>query len=407
MSSFRDAGVAPTPLSASVAEHINLILDTIRAEMSMDIAFLAEFHEAARVFRGVSARVENPPIRAGDIHPLGAGYCLKVVEGALPEVIPDTADVPLTAEIPATAAVPIGAHLSVPVKLADGQIYGTLCCFSFQARPNLGNAQLFLLRRLADLMASMLAADVSTQKKRTRARKLVETALAAGDPGIVFQPIVNLKTRAITGFEALSRFRTEPQRSPDKWFADADFAGIGSRLELIAAHRAMSESRILPRDMSININLSPKTILASNLEPLLSLIDPRFLVIEITEHAAVDNYDDLQAALRAMRQRGVRIAIDDAGAGYASLQHILKLEPDVIKFDTSLTRGIDTDPSRIAMISALTEYARRTKSTVVAEGVETPEEEGTLRELGVHKGQGYLFSRPKPAGEFRGVAKAG
>ncbi len=108
-----------------------------------------------------------------------------------------------------------------------------------------------------------------------------------------------------------------------------------------------------------------------------------------------------------MRQRGVRIAIDDAGAGYASLQHILKLEPDVIKFDTSLTRGIDTDPSRIAMISALTEYARRTKSTVVAEGVETPEEEGTLRELGVHKGQGYLFSRPKPAGEFRGVAKAG
>ncbi|MCD2174905.1 sensor domain-containing phosphodiesterase [Rhizobium sp. C4] len=407
MSNLHDTGRGPTPLSAPVASNINLILDTIRTQMNMDVAFLAEFSDAVRIFQGVSSLVENPPIRAGDIHPIGAGYCRKVVEGALPQLIPNTADVPATAEIPETAEVPIGAHLSVPLKLEDGQIYGTLCCFAFTPRPDLGETQLVLLRQLADLMARMLAGDISAQKKRRRTRKLVEAAIAAGDPAIVFQPIVNLRTRAITGFEALSRFASEPPRSPDKWFADAELAGLGSRLELLAAERALTQGRTLPADCSININLSPKTILTGNLQPLLALVDPASLVIEITEHAAVDDYAELQTALKSARAQGVRIAIDDAGAGYASLHHILKLQPDIIKFDTSLTRDIDTDPLRIAMISALTEYARRTGTVVVAEGVETAEEETTLRDLGVDKGQGYLFSKPKPAAEFVEQSKAG
>lgn len=407
MKTLHDAGSVPTPLSAPVATNINLILDTIRTQMNMDVAFLAEFSNAVRVFHGVSSVVDNPPIRAGEVHPIGSGYCRKVVTGALPQLIPNTADVPLTAEIPETAAIPIGAHLSVPLRLEDGQLYGTLCCFAFTPRPDLGETQLVLLRQLSDLMARMLAGDISAQKKRSRTRKLVETAIAAGDPAIVFQPIVDLKTRAVTGFEALSRFASEPPRSPDKWFADAELAGIGGRLELVAAQHALAESRRLPPDCSININLSPQTIMTGDLKPLLAQVDPKRLVIEITEHAAVENYGDLLAALRPARAAGVQVAIDDAGAGYASLQHVLRLQPDIIKFDISLTRDIDTDPLRIAMVSALTEYGRRTGTIVVAEGVETIEEETTLRDLGVDKAQGYLFSKPKPAGEFAGVAKVG
>lgn len=394
MNSSRHTNAAPTPFSPSVVGQINLILDTIRSQMGMDVAFLAEFSEAVRIFRGVSSDHENPPIRVGDVHPIGAGYCMKVVNGALPQLIPDTAHVPLAAEIPETAAVPIGAHLSVPVGLTDGQVYGTLCCFSFQPRPGLGESQLFLLRKLADLMASILAADVGFQKKRARLRKIIEGAITAGDPGIMFQPIVELTTRRVVGYEALSRFASEPVRSPDKWFADADAAGLGNRLELIAVHRAITESRALPSGISLNINLSPKSILTSNLQALLPLMDPKDLVIEITEHARIDNYDVVQSALAEVRAAGVRIAIDDAGAGYASLQHILKLQPDIIKFDTSLTRNIDQDPLCIAMIGALVEYARRTGTIVVAEGVETLAEEATIRELGVDRAQGYLFGRP-------------
>lgn len=391
-----DINMMPTPLSPSVGYHIDLILDTIRSQMSMDVAFLAEFSDTARAFRGVSSAGENPPIRAGDIHPIGAGYCRKIVSGALPQLIPDTADVPLAVSIPETSAVPIGAHLSVPVRFKEGQVFGTLCCFSFKPRPDLGESQLMLLRRLADLVASMLAADVNAQKKRARTRRLVEAALAAGDPAIVFQPIVHLKSRQIDGYEALSRFASEPVRSPDKWFADADAVGLGRRLELVAAERAISAGRALPQGVTINVNLSPKTILTSDLQPFLSLMDPRHLVIEITEHAPIDNYDDVQAALKSLRGAGVRVAIDDAGAGYSSLQHILKLQPDIIKFDTSLTRDIDTDPLRIAMIGALTEYGRRTGTIVVAEGVETHAEENMVRELGVDRAQGYLFGRPMP-----------
>lgn len=110
------------PLSAPVATNINLILDTIRTQMNMDVAFLAEFSNAVRVFQGVSSLVDHPPIRAGEVHPIGSGYCQKVVNGALPQLIPNTADVPLTAEIPETAGIPIGAHLSVPLRLEDGQL---------------------------------------------------------------------------------------------------------------------------------------------------------------------------------------------------------------------------------------------------------------------------------------------
>ena len=400
MNSLRDSSASPTPLSAPVAANVNIILDTLRSHLRMDVAFLAEFAETARVFRGVSAAPDNPPIRAGDVHPLGAGYCQKIVDRALPELIPDTSAVPLTASIPETASIPIGAHLSVPVRFGDGHVYGTLCCFSYLPRLTLGQAELDLLHRLAGLTANMLAGDFRAHQRRRKLRKIVETALAAGDPRIAFQPIVELPTRGIVGFEALSRFASMPLRSPDKWFADASEAGIGKRVEMFAAQRAILESRRLPASASVSVNLSPATILASDLMPLLSMVEPARLVIEITEHAPIDDYAPVEAALRSIRQAGVRIAIDDAGAGYASLSHVLRLQPDIIKFDTSLTRGIDSDQRRVAMVGALVEFSRRTGTLVVAEGVETSEEERVLCELGVDRAQGYFYGRPVLAADI-------
>lgn len=406
VNSSRDAGVSVTPLSQQVAANIDIILDLIRSLLKMDVAFIAEFSDNVRIFRAVSALPDKSPIRAGDVHPLAAGYCQKVVDRSLPELIPDTAEVPLAVSLPETSAVPIGAHLSVPVRFRDGLVYGTLCCFSFLPQPRLGQSELDMLHKLAGLMANILASDFSAYQLRRRQRNLVEAALASGDPSIVFQPVVDLVTRKLLGHEALSRFTSEPQRSPDKWFADANSAGIGSRLELFAAQRALEEGQALPSSLSISVNLSPQTILKNDLTPLMSSIDPGRLVIEITEHLPIDDYADVEAALKSLRNAGVRIAIDDAGAGYASLLHVLRLQPDIIKFDISLTRGIDTDQRRIAMVGALVEYSRRTGTTIVAEGVETQAEEATLRAIGVHRGQGYLFGRPQPAADIvRGLAE--
>jgi EAL domain-containing protein (putative c-di-GMP-specific phosphodiesterase class I) len=116
--------------------------------------------------------------------------------------------------------------------------------------------------------------------------------------------------------------------------------------------------------------------------------------VEITEQAQVEDYDELNVALGHLREVGVRIAVDDAGAGYASLRHILRLEPDVIKLDKSLVRNVHRDRPRRALATALISFAAEIGATIVAEGIESAEELDALRDLGVTFGQGYHLARP-------------
>jgi EAL domain-containing protein (putative c-di-GMP-specific phosphodiesterase class I) len=156
--------------------------------------------------------------------------------------------------------------------------------------------------------------------------------------------------------------------------------------------------RILPlleKTLDLAVNASPETVLDPRLDTLLhSIPSPERLVLEITEHAAVDHYEAIAQRLKSYRTRGLKIAVDDAGAGYASFRHILNLVPDRIKLDMSLTRDIDVDPARRALAAALIHFSAETGSTLVAEGVETAAELATLQELGVNKAQGYFLGRP-------------
>jgi EAL domain-containing protein (putative c-di-GMP-specific phosphodiesterase class I) len=128
---------------------------------------------------------------------------------------------------------------------------------------------------------------------------------------------------------------------------------------------------------------------------------PERLVIEITEHAIVHDYRAIGNALAPIRKAGAQLAVDDAGAGYASFRHILHLHPEIIKLDMSLTRDVDTDTRRQALAAALTEFARRVGSRIVAEGVETAGELDMLRSIGPMFGQGYLFAKPQEPQAFR------
>jgi len=125
-------------------------------------------------------------------------------------------------------------------------------------------------------------------------------------------------------------------------------------------------------------------------------VDAPRVVLEITEHEAVDDYDTLIRGLAGLREQGVRVAIDDAGAGFASLRHTLQIAPDIVKLDISLTRNIDTDHARQALASALVQFADEMEITIVAEGIETPEELAELVQLGVHYGQGFYLAKPSP-----------
>jgi EAL domain-containing protein (putative c-di-GMP-specific phosphodiesterase class I) len=190
-----------------------------------------------------------------------------------------------------------------------------------------------------------------------------------------------------------------PMRTPDLWFQEAAEAGLGAKLELAAIRKALSTLPDFPQNIYISVNASPDTILCDDIEATMDGVDLDRIVLEITEHARVESYARLNMALAPLRARGLRIAIDDAGAGYASLQHILQLRPDIIKLDMGLTRSIDLDPARRALAMALIGFAYQLNSTIVAEGVETESELKTLKTIGIEAAQGYLLGRPMPHAE--------
>ncbi len=260
--------------------------------------------------------------------------------------------------------------------------------------------QLYLLGISEDITDRHSAEnDAAAAAARTRNR--IAASLAADGPEIVFQPIVDLSTRAVVGAEALSRFTSDPYRAPDVWFREAAEVGLGIELELAAICTATAGLVDLPAPMYLSVNASPRVAMAPIVQRHLESVDLTRLVLELTEHDDVEDYDTLQASLAPLRAAGLRLAVDDTGSGYSSLRHILNLEPDIIKLDRELTRGIDTDPARRALASALITFRDDIGSTVVAEGIETEAELNTLCELGLLFGQGYFLGRPAPLSELQ------
>jgi PAS domain S-box-containing protein len=216
----------------------------------------------------------------------------------------------------------------------------------------------------------------------------------------VFQPIADVASGAVIGAEALTRFTAEPERSPDQWFAEAHEVGRGLDLELLAVEHALAEARWLPPHLYLSVNLSPESVCSDRLTTILADggWKPTRLVLEITEHVSVEDYRPLKGSIQQLRGLGLRLAVDDAGAGYASFRHILGLSPDYIKLDRALIDGMDADPARRALVSAVVRFGREVDAAVVAEGVETPAELRTARLLDVDAAQGYFIGRPAPAG---------
>ena len=217
------------------------------------------------------------------------------------------------------------------------------------------------------------------------------------EPGVitsVVQPIVRPADMVVVGYEALARMPVELDRPPNWWLDIASELGLRHRLEracLLAAARLGPP----PEGRVLFVNASPSTISDPTILDLRQDL-PEHLVLELTEQEAVDDYHLLQDQLAGWLGSGVRLAVDDAGAGYSSLRHVVELSPDYLKLDRELVRGIDEDPNRRALMRAVVAFAREVGTSVIAEGVETRGELDVLREAEVHLVQGYLLARPGP-----------
>ncbi len=377
---------------------IDSALETVRRHLGMEVAYLSELVGDELVFRAVSAPGLENIVKPGDTRSLDEVYCQHIIAGDLPRLMRDTADHSLAQAMPITSQLPIGSHVSVPIRREDGSVYGMFCCLSPRPNPSLNDRDLEVMELFAEISGRQVNRSLNDRARRgniaANTRDMIENGLFR----VVYQPIVDLVTSETVGFESLCRFPSEPYRTPDIWFAEAAEVGLGEDLEIAVAARALLALPLLPEPVYLSVNCSPDTLASGAIRRLLAGCDRSRVVVEVTEHASVADYDAMTRELALLRECGVRIAIDDAGAGYSGLQHILRLRPDIIKLDMALTRSIDTDFARRSLAEALTVFARETGASLVAQGIETRDECNTLRDIGVALGQGFLLGRPDTLG---------
>jgi PAS domain S-box-containing protein len=334
--------------------------------------------------RGIAAL---PPLSKGRL----AAFEVQARDGAWVEDIDGPDDSSPRSRI---ARLGIRALAFAPIE-SEGRLVALLVAGANETAVELGQ-RLPALVEFAALASSLLGPGLRQRSQRTIERKRIREIIMTLAFRPVFQPIVDMTTSEVLGYEALTRF--SDGTPPDEVFQAAADAGLGLELEAVTIEVALDAAAPLPADCFLDINVSPDLVMAR--KPLQGLLRRAALgvVLEITEHVDVQDYVILREALACLGS-DVRLAVDDAGAGFASLRHILELAPSHVKLDRALVTRIDTDPARQALVAGLVHFANEIKVMLIAEGVETDAERETLLRLGVRVGQGYLLGRPAPAAD--------
>lgn len=317
------------------------------------------------------------------------------------------------------AAMLFGFRGGIPTALASAVVVGPLMPLDTttgEAQQTSGwlvRALMFCIVGIAATLAMEIRERVNEQQLSTEIRDRVTRSFAAGTtdeavlPALprvlaeglfhtVYQPAYSLVDGRLVGVEALTRFDAEPRRTPDVWFRAAADAGLGTDLEIAAIRKAAEGARELPRHVTLAVNASPATLADPRLLAIVAAHPGRTIAIEITEHAVVEDYQLLQEHLVDLRALGVRLAVDDTGAGFSSLRHIVQLAPDIIKIDISLAQGVGSSPLKRALAGSLTEFAHAAGARMVVEGIEDVDDLVAWRSLGAEAIQGYLTGRPGP-----------
>ena len=379
--------------AATVPPEVTRLLAQARRHVGTEVAWVSRFTGGEQVVVAADGDLAAMNVRIGAGTHLPGTFCVRVLSGRLPAAVTDARRHLVTRDLPITRELVIGSYAGVPWHGPDGEVAGMVCCVSRHPDPALDDGAVRFLEFVADLVGGHMAgaAPRGPAGGGAEVRRLFDD----GTLRMVFQPVVRLRDDFVEVLEALARFDRTAFATPDKAFAAATRAGVGVDLEHLAVRRAFGRLHELPGDTMLGVNLSADALLDERVQATVLEHAPlRRIGVEITEHAPVHDYLDLIGVTERLRAAGVLIVVDDAGAGYASLHHILQLRPDVIKLDVALVRGIDGDRARQALARSLVSFAADIGAHLVAEGIETAAERDELRRLGVGYGQGYLLGRP-------------
>lgn len=391
----------------SYADAVRRLLAVVRTQLGMQVAWVSEFVGGEQVLRFVDAEDGLPHApEEGTRGSLSGSFCARVLDGRFPALIPDARAVPEAALLDITTELSIGSYIGVPMIGPSGVAVGMLCAVNDSIAPGLSERDVAALKLVVQLLHDLQARALSVThavEQRDRMLRTLGSVIGGSGRHAVLQPIVDLVSGRAVAAEGLTRFTAgspatapgEPARSPAQWFDDAARMGVCVELELATAASVLDLLEdAVPESAAVSVNISPATLVGEGLDRLLKGRPLHRIVLEMTEHAVVDDYDRLAAVLTPLRAQGLQVAVDDAGAGYASLRHVLAVQPDLIKIDMALTRGCDGDLARRTLLTALADFAEATSCRLVAEGVETEGELRAVASCGVHLAQGYFLARP-------------
>ncbi len=378
---------------ATVEQTAERVCAAIRTSIATDVVALMLVEQSGMLRTLASSVVQVvPPLIMGEMSPAHAAHVLERT-GAGPWI-----ELPSDASSPGEdGRDPLFCTAYAPIQSDDGGTIGVLlAASSAPGDRERVTGWLPLISDFAGLAAALLMPQLRAGRVVADERGRLESIIAERRFASIFQPIVDMGSHEITGYEALTRFGDE---SPSLVFARATAIGLGVELELACLLASFEAGLDLPTSSWLSLNVSPELFTSgSSLRDLVER-SQRNLIFEITEGAPITDYAEMRAAIAKLGP-SVQLAIDDAGAGYASLRHIIELRPSVVKLDIGLIRGVDADPIRQAMIAGIVHFANEIGCMLVGEGVETAEEAQSLIGLGVRMGQGYFFARPAPVEEL-------
>jgi EAL domain-containing protein (putative c-di-GMP-specific phosphodiesterase class I) len=386
---------------SDVQQQVADLLQIAKRSLGLSVSFLSRLDGTTQHLEVVESSVPFL-FQEGNKQVQATSLCQAILDKKLPAVIPDLKAFPEAMKLPAARLPHIRSYVSVPVLLSDGELYGTFCAAGLTSDKGLSKRDKSLMEVLAHAAAVIIEPGVRDRARRADIAERLAPLLATGGPAVVLQPIVDLATGQRVGAEALSRFPIEWEKPPDVCFAEAHSIGEGDRLELLALRRAAQYLDEVSGYVSMNV--SPGTLLTTECTDLLMSFSLDRVLLELSEHDQVVDYGALMAVLEPLRAAGMGLAIDDVGAGFSSLRHILLTAPDVIKLDRSIVDGVSSDSVLRSLVRSLVDFAEGCDTRVVAEGVESPADGDVLCSLGVDYGQGWYYGRPGPAADLPAAA---
>jgi EAL domain-containing protein (putative c-di-GMP-specific phosphodiesterase class I) len=378
-------------------EEIGDMIEALRAHLDMDVAFVSrQVGHTHRIFTHVAAR-GVAPLASGDLNPNENSLCWLVIQGKLPERVTDTSHYEAAACLPITDAINVRAHFSVPLRRRNGEMHGSLCCFSYRPRPDIAEREMQMIRSVAAIVSDQIESRIEHEERGEDAAAAIARLIVDDALTVIHQPIYDLTDWHLIGHECLMRHKASPDLSPRVLLDQARAAGRTLELELHIARKALATLDPAHPERFIAINVSPETLASPALGHIIPEGLASRLVIELNQQDTARDPAAIKEAIRVLKERAW-VAVSSEGVGFAGLQALVDLGPDIVKIAPEFLAGVAADTSRRALVKALVQFAADTGVTLIAQGVETREDLQALRELGVRFAQGDVLGKPAAPG---------